>query len=201
MPWEISAIVIKEVVEEHAEEASFLWLLRDNAVLAPNYQLNDLANLDKRVEANLTGLRLAGDYGWQCCIEGLEMGEPGEVFTAGVTALFSPDTGRLQRVLETAILEPELDRALRSALARLIEDVFSGLSPNSGPPGSLGTLKMAIDHEFVDADGRIQRDQEPCDDCQDIICKAVACGLNVVLCKGDPPREEDGCPQQSGSDK
>ena len=50
-PQEISALVNREVVEQHAEEASFLWLLRDDAVRAPNYNLQDIADLDERVEA------------------------------------------------------------------------------------------------------------------------------------------------------
>ena len=46
-PSEISALVNREVVEQHAEEASFLWLLRDDAVRAPNYNLQDLADLEQ----------------------------------------------------------------------------------------------------------------------------------------------------------
>jgi hypothetical protein len=85
--------------------------------------------------------------------------------------------------------------------ARMIEDIFSGLSPNSGPPGSRGTLTMAIDHEFKNDAGDIEVDNNPCPDCHNIICKAVECGLNVVLCKGKPPRKEDGCPEKSKQDK
>jgi hypothetical protein len=80
--------------------------------------------------------------------------------------------------------------------ARIIEDVFSGLDPKKGPPGSLGTLKMAIDHEYKDAEtGRIEVDNDPCDDCEKIIEKACECGLNIILCKGDPPKEQNGCPK------
>ena len=77
---EISALVNREVVEQHTEDASFLWLLRDDAVHAPNYNLQDLADLDERVEANIDGLRVAGDVGWEYCERGLEQEEPGEVF-------------------------------------------------------------------------------------------------------------------------
>jgi len=41
--------VIESIVEEHAEEAAFLWILRDAAVQAPHYSLNDLADSDERV--------------------------------------------------------------------------------------------------------------------------------------------------------
>ena len=118
-PQEISALVNREVVEQHAEEASFLWLLRDDAVRAPNYNLQDLADLDERVEANIDGLRVAGDVGWEYCETGLEKEEPGEVFAAGVIAFEGTDENRIKKVLETACSAPELGRALGSALGWL----------------------------------------------------------------------------------
>ena len=57
--------VIADVISQHAEEASFLWLLRDGAVRDPHYSLKDLAKLDGRVEAHLDGLRIAGEAGWE----------------------------------------------------------------------------------------------------------------------------------------
>lgn len=45
------------IIDQHAEGAAFLWLLRDAAVAAPHYSLKDLAGLDNRVEAHLDGLR------------------------------------------------------------------------------------------------------------------------------------------------
>jgi len=118
-PQEISALVNREVVEQHAEEASFLWLLRDDAVRAPNYNLQDLADLDERVEANIDGLRVAGDVGWEYCEAGLEKEEPGEVFVAGVIAFEGTNESRIQKVIEIACSEPELGRALGSALGWL----------------------------------------------------------------------------------
>ena len=60
---------IPVVVEQHAEEAAFLWLLRDSAVHDPHYYLYDLAHLDDRTEAHIDGLRIAGDEGWEICKE------------------------------------------------------------------------------------------------------------------------------------
>ncbi len=118
-PSEISALVNREVVEQHAEEASFLWLLRDDAVRAPNYHLQDLADLDERVEANIDGLRVAGDVGWEYCETGLEKEEPGEVFAAGVIAFEGKDENRIRKVLEIACSAPKLGRALGSSLGWL----------------------------------------------------------------------------------
>jgi len=62
--------IIESIVSQHAEEAAFLWLLRDLAVAAPHYSLQDLADLDERVEAHIDGLRVAGDPGWVFCSDG-----------------------------------------------------------------------------------------------------------------------------------
>jgi hypothetical protein len=49
--------IIPEIIDQHAEEAAFLWLRRDAAVHQPHYDIEDLAELDERVEAHLDGLR------------------------------------------------------------------------------------------------------------------------------------------------
>lgn len=111
--------VLPHVVAEHAEEASFLWLLRDAAVREPHYALKDLADLDERVEAHLDGLRIAGDAGWDACVEQLDFEEAGEVFTAGFVAFASDNMERIQRVLEVVRGSVECERGLVSALGWL----------------------------------------------------------------------------------
>lgn len=115
-PEEISALYNEEVITQHAEEAAFQWILRDDAAYAPNYTLKELADLDERVEANIDGLRVAGDVGWKICEEALGTEEPGEVFAAGVLAFESGDKERINSILELACSAPELERALISAL-------------------------------------------------------------------------------------
>src|SRR5262249_50028292 len=114
-PWEISALVNEAVVARHADDAPFLWWLRDRAVLAPHYSLKDLARLDERVEAHVDGLRVAGEYGWRMAAKTLEREGPGAVFALGVLALESADSRRLHTVLEVAEKSPELARGLISA--------------------------------------------------------------------------------------
>jgi uncharacterized protein (TIGR02270 family) len=118
---------IPHIVSQHAEEAAFLWLLRDAAVGEPHYNLQDLARLDERVEAHLDGLRVAGDVGWDVTLEQLGHMEPGEVFSAGVLA-FGPRNGapngkRMEQVIgpvyDAHDKAPELRRPLISALGRL----------------------------------------------------------------------------------
>ena len=113
-------MIIEDIVTQHAEEAAFLWLIRNIAVYAPHYSLADLAELDERVEANIDGLRIAGDAGWEICKEALSIGEVGEVFAAAVLAFESGDETRIQEVLKVGSAAPELSRGIVSALGWLL---------------------------------------------------------------------------------
>lgn len=110
------------ITERHAHAASVLWLRRELAVVAPHYSLVDLERLEEQLEANLDGLRVAGDAGWQACREELRWGEPGEVFAAAVLALEADDDQRLHVVLQAIGETPELQRAFVSAVGWLSAD-------------------------------------------------------------------------------
>lgn len=105
-----------EIVDQHAEEAAFLWLLRNDATSAPNYDLADLAELDERVDAHLDGLRVAGTRGWETCRRELEWREAGEVFAAAHVALQSRIDRRVSQVLDVATQSCELARGFIAAL-------------------------------------------------------------------------------------
>ena len=111
--------VIEPIVLQYAEEAAFLWLLRDAAVRAPHYSLRDLARLDERIEAHLDGLFVAGHEGWRICVDELKWEEPGEVFAASAVAFASDDVSRMQPILEAVRQKPELARSMISALGFL----------------------------------------------------------------------------------
>jgi uncharacterized protein (TIGR02270 family) len=125
----VKSSIISIIVEQHAEEAAFLWLLRDAAVRAPHYSLKDPAHLDDRVEAYIDGLRIAGEAGWEICKEALGLEEPGEVFAAAVLALENRNPTRIEEVFVVAETVPETVRGLTSA--------FGWVSP----PQLQGTVK------------------------------------------------------------
>ena len=129
-PEEISVLHNMDVITQHAEDAAFLWILRDDAVTAPNYSLKELTDLDERVEANLDGLRVAGDVGWEVCKGELGNEEPGEVFMAGVIAFEGKEKERQQEVLELACSDPLLARALISALGWISFDNIAHIIEN-----------------------------------------------------------------------
>lgn len=111
--------IIVRAVEQHAEEAAFLWLLRDGAVGAPHYKLWELAKLDNRVEAHLDGLRIAGDPGWEIVLGQLAEGEGGETFAAAVLSGESGSVDRIQAVLELGTATEDRIRGLISGLGWL----------------------------------------------------------------------------------
>jgi uncharacterized protein (TIGR02270 family) len=121
------APIIRSIVEQHAEEAAFLWLLRDAAVDAPHYALRHLARLDERVEAHIDGLRVADEPGWEIALAQLEEHqEPGELFAAGVLALESQDAARIDRAVELTEAAPETTRGLISALGWVAPERLRG---------------------------------------------------------------------------
>lgn len=118
------AHVIPEIIDQHVEEAAFLWLLRDGAVRAPHYLLADLAELDNRAVAHLDGLRIAEEPGWEIMsLQLAEIGEVGEVFAAGVIAFEGVERGRIDEVLGVGLRKEEAVRGLVSALGWLSSEM------------------------------------------------------------------------------
>jgi uncharacterized protein (TIGR02270 family) len=132
------ATIEEEICEEHAQQAAFLWLLRDNAARDTAYDLAELAELDERVEAHLDGLRLAGEAGWNACVAQLADPEGGEVFGAAVIAVAGWDLRGVARVLNTFGDAPDLARGFVAALGWTpfdqVRRLLPGLLGNRCPP-------------------------------------------------------------------
>lgn len=105
--------------EQYAEEAAFLWLLRSIAVHQPHYLPEDVAQLEERIDHQLTALQMHPEAGWRACEKGLELAEPGEVFTAAVVAFRSLDIQNIQKAVDVGLSTPDTFKALVSALAWL----------------------------------------------------------------------------------
>lgn len=110
--------ILTHIVEQHAEEAAFLWLLRDKAVDAPHYKRHHLARLDERVEAHVDGLRVAGEAGREIAWSQLQQwGEMGELFAAAVTLVETGDPELVAPCVDFAEQHPESLRGLVGAIA------------------------------------------------------------------------------------
>jgi uncharacterized protein (TIGR02270 family) len=113
--------IVESILAQHADEAAFLWLLRDRAVRQPHYKLADLLKLDVRIEAHIDGLCVDSDAGWDICARSLDnQPDAGEIFAAAVIAFGDGGSlDRIHRVLETGTKSYELSRGLASALGWL----------------------------------------------------------------------------------
>lgn len=106
----------QHIIEQHAEEAAFLWLLYSQELEAPSPNPDALAKLKKRINAHVKGLIVAGDEGWNCCVKALENHcEAGEVFAASIAALSSSNKERLEIVQQTLKAAPETAKAMVAA--------------------------------------------------------------------------------------
>jgi uncharacterized protein (TIGR02270 family) len=136
---------IPDVLSRHAEEAAFLWLLRDRAVARPQYTLSTLTELDQRVEAHLDGLRVAGEAGARLARDQfLEYPEPGEAFTAAVLAFAAASTDTIRMLLEAVEAGPALSRAVVSALGWLTDDAAALALPLVQAWGTPIALRMGL---------------------------------------------------------
>lgn len=110
---------ITTMVDQHAEEAGFLVVLRDHAVRAPHYDQDDLSNLDGRIDAHLDGLRIAGQTCLDILLEQLAPHTTGEVFSAAVLAFESGNTAALSRLTEHLRSAEDAERSFIAALGWL----------------------------------------------------------------------------------
>jgi len=115
----------RDIYEQYATDAAFLWLLRSIAVKQPHYNKQELGALEKRLDAQLNGLMTSLDAGWAACKKGLELEEPGEIFTALVIAIRSHDTNKIKQAVDAGLSNNLLKPALYSALAWLPNNLAS----------------------------------------------------------------------------
>lgn len=118
----MSQEILRKHAEQFAEGASFLWLLRELALRSPNYNINDLAELDERIEAHLDGLRSTGTVAWDVCDQELSWEESGEVFTAAAVAYSLEDPAAINKVMQIANQSVALSKGMSSALAWMGKD-------------------------------------------------------------------------------
>lgn len=112
-----------ENLETFAEDAAFLWLLREIALKQPHYFPEDLCELEHRIDDHLKGLLLQPEPAWRVAKSQLELQEPGEVFVATFVAFKSLEANRIQHVLDRSLDTPTLVRAFVSALLWLPSDI------------------------------------------------------------------------------
>jgi len=115
--------VIDRIVEQHADEASFLWLQRRSLVLSSQHLLQQLADRDSRLSAHLEGLRIAAEGGWK---PNAAPEDPGALFVATVLALAARDLESLDALVSMAEGMPALDSGLIGAFGWISATFLQG---------------------------------------------------------------------------
>ena len=131
-------LILEDVIEEHAEEAAFLWQQREEAVRAPDFDIEDIMEADERVEAHLDGLRIAGQTGWEVTRDiGFDLG--GEYFTGMWLAVEHGNTEWIKEVMQAAEGDAEATRGVISAFGwtsgRKLQGLVKQLLATSNPFG------------------------------------------------------------------
>ncbi|BBP59401.1 TIGR02270 family protein [Pseudomonas sp. St316] len=110
---------LSAILDQHTEEASFLAVLRDYAVRAPHYDLDQIGTLDNRIDAQLDGLRIAGTSGLATLLAQLGPHAVGEMFASVVLAFETADANALSRLSSHLRNAVETERGYLMALGWL----------------------------------------------------------------------------------
>jgi uncharacterized protein (TIGR02270 family) len=105
------------LAEQAVDDAAYLWLLRDQAVLSPNYNKLELAELDERLEGYLDAITIAGNNGWRACEDNLRWKDAGEIFVGATTAFNQNNQDAASIVIDAGCQSVELSRGIVSAIA------------------------------------------------------------------------------------
>lgn len=103
-------------LNEYFEDASFTWLQRGLAEVAPNVSLQQLTDIDERLAADLDGLRLAGEISWEMLSRALLEDSSGAAFVAGVLSL-ETNNERFAALVDSGTRDPDIETGLADAVA------------------------------------------------------------------------------------
>lgn len=110
--------IAPDIVRQHAEQAAFFWAQRDTLMLDDPPDIQVVAGVDGRLEANLDGLRIAGPAAWPFVVAAYEdFSEKGELFLYAWMAIEQGDGRRLAEAIELGRQSQDDARGLVGALA------------------------------------------------------------------------------------
>lgn len=108
-----------DVLEEHLDEASFLWSQWERALVSSLHELSDTAELEERLLAHVDGLVIGGEPAVsELLLPGLETDEPERVSASALALLSAPGKRELEEAL--GVLDSG-DEVQRAGLARALE--------------------------------------------------------------------------------
>ena len=146
--------VIPGLVEEHFDELDWLWEHREANLFSADWDLQDLAHHEARVEAHVDALRLTGELGVEFARDLLAQGE--ESPAAAATLLLCTGRGRARRGLRTGSVvagQPSHGKRCSICASTLLTRGAFGLSPRScrgggGLPGGCRSRCPRVSRRF-----------------------------------------------------
>lgn len=116
-----------DIYEQHLEEAAFLWTQWEQALVAPDHVLAEVAPMEERLHAHVDGLVLGGEpLARRFLFPALESDDPELIRTAALALLLGEVTASADRLLEHA---RSADDASLAALQRALELLEPALLP------------------------------------------------------------------------
>ncbi|ASJ76797.1 TIGR02270 family protein [Granulosicoccus antarcticus] len=109
--------IIETVVYQHAENACALWWQWHLALDQPHYTLGDLTGIEKRINANMNGLRIAGKNALIQVQELADANDEGAIFVSALLAIQRGDISGFLTLAETDCVKPGGLAELSTALA------------------------------------------------------------------------------------
>jgi uncharacterized protein (TIGR02270 family) len=104
--------VMMDVLEEHLDEAAFLWSQWERALVSPLYALPEFAELEERLLAHVDGLVVGGETAaTELLLPGLETEEPGRIAASALALLGGPGKHEREELLEVFDTGDEVQRA------------------------------------------------------------------------------------------
>jgi uncharacterized protein (TIGR02270 family) len=139
--------ILWDVVEEHFEEAAFLFGQWESALYSPKFDLAGLEKLEQRIEAHVDGLIVGGtEVARRILDPELTNGDdPGRATVAALALLFTADQDIAGRIIDTAVRANEpLQQALIRALVLVDLEFMDSILLNRFQTAGVASHRAAL---------------------------------------------------------
>jgi uncharacterized protein (TIGR02270 family) len=108
--------IVPAVLEQHVEELTTLWAVRDGLCEAAEIRVPDLARLDERIAAHEDGCAVGGSHALRILKEQLAATSAGRVFGAAIVGFALNDRDMIAQCVALAEASPAARRGMSAAL-------------------------------------------------------------------------------------
>lgn len=121
------ARIFSHIIEQHVDDAAFLWLMRSQAMTQAHQTPGSIGKIEQRINNHIKGLFNQASGAWEYSHEAAECQEGGEMFVLAMLALSSGDSSKINTLLELTSGSEEAFKGFISALGWLPASVVNPL--------------------------------------------------------------------------